>query len=318
MSKVKRSSEREHARRGELLLRAVDNNDLAATKSLIADHAVVNQRVNGVLPLHRAVAQSRIKLVSLLIQAGADPNKPDASGESSLFAVRDFKPAVLLAAAGGDPNITSVFDMTPLMVAASNGQRKAVDALLRINAECDYRNAKGETALMFAAGNAQAGVVTQLLEWGADAKIRDVDGCTALHHAAVKPSRSACEIARLLVASGVDVNIAEKDGETALMVAAYARATNVVRTLITLGADVNLVSDRGLTPLIYATLREDILSVRLLLEAGASAGVCVPTHHPNRLIRGMTPEDLAIESRNSKLVAVLCCHRGHSKHGRKR
>jgi ankyrin repeat protein len=72
---------------------------------------------------------------------------------------------------------------------------------------------------------------------------------------------------REIVESGVNVE-ADWNGDTPLMSAAKAGATNAIRELIALGADIEAAGPDG-TPLAYAAWQGREAAVRLLLELGA-------------------------------------------------
>ena len=76
------------------------------------------------------------------------------------------------------------------------------------------------------------------------------------------------EVKRLIEA-GANVNVVDKDGETALLWASFWRCSNVVKILIEAGADVNAVDNFRYTALHFASLwgRREI--VKMLIEAGA-------------------------------------------------
>ncbi|MEO6366998.1 MAG: ankyrin repeat domain-containing protein, partial [Steroidobacteraceae bacterium] len=161
----------------------------------------------------------------------------------------------------------------------------------------------GQTALMWAAAQSQPGMVRLLISKGARvnerATVRDWQrrvtaegrpkdmnrgGLTPLLYAA----REGCiDCLRALLAKGADIDLADPDGSTALVVALLNRNWDAGMFLIEAGADVNLWDIYGQTPLYVAVdmntlpvgrrielpamdqaTGEDIL--RLLLEKGAN------------------------------------------------
>ena len=59
-------------------------------------------------------------------------------------------------------------------------------------------------------------------------------------------------IVSALVHAGADVNLSRRDGQTALMKAAYDGQITIVNAMLQEGADVNKVDNRGLTALLEA------------------------------------------------------------------
>lgn len=67
-----------------------------------------------------------------------------------------------------------------------------------------------------------------------------------------------------------DVNIADAERRTALILAAAGGHTKVVRWLINRGADVDAADAEGRTALIHAADRGDVKMMQLLLDAAPS------------------------------------------------
>ena len=76
---------------------------------------------------------------------------------------------------------------------------------------------------------------------------------------------------------GMPVNLADAQGNTLLMLAAYHGHAATVRLLAQRGADVDAVNDRGQTPLAAAVFRGDPEVVRELVAAGADPDLGSPS-----------------------------------------
>ncbi|MBI5571182.1 MAG: ankyrin repeat domain-containing protein [Desulfomonile tiedjei] len=80
---------------------------------------------------------------------------------------------------------------------------------------------------------------------------------------------------RELIADGTDINFANLQGVTALMVACQWNRTGVVRFLLTNGADVNVrETQSGLNPLMYACLSGNPQLVSLILRKNPVVDSC--------------------------------------------
>jgi ankyrin repeat protein len=100
-----------------------------------------------------------------------------------------------------------------------------------------------------------------------------------------------------LLQAGTDVNEADANGNTALLVAARMGQAGIVRRLLEAGADVNLANHNGLTSLHMAVLAENVEVTRMLLEKMPQLNRLDPT--------GFTPLSLAVQHDQPKLVHAL-------------
>lgn len=150
---------------------------------------------------YMAAYAGRMDLIQVLIEIGADINKP-------------------IVGTG----------WTPLMIAAAEGHSETVSALIRAGANVNATNALGRTALMFASSKGFAGIVKDLLIHRADPNIVPVDdtGWTALI-AAARTGR--IDVIKALLDHGADVTINDKEGKTALVWAEAQGHADVVRVL---------------------------------------------------------------------------------------
>ena len=180
---------------------AISNNDLKAAKNLYKNFDVninFSEPNFGKTPLSYSAYLGLTKCVNYLLSVSADINKPDGN------------------------------DMTPLMVACSNGQVKGSKIALR------------------------------LIESGADVNyIREDDEMTALKFAvgSCKP-----EVIEALVHTGADVDGPENSEQTALMLAARNNDVESLKILINAGANFTLKCKlpwaEGLTALELAKLEK--------------------------------------------------------------
>ena len=102
---------------------------------------------------------------------------------------------------------------------------------------------------------------------------------------------------RALLGPGVDVNVAQGDGATALHWAAHRNDLTAADLLIGAGANVNAANDLGATPIWLASINGSAPMIERLLEAGAKPNVS--------LASGETPLMAAARSGSVKGVQAL-------------
>ena len=130
----------------------------------------------------------------------------------------DTAKAIALLAGGADVNARGKYSgWTPLMLAARKGDIELLNFLLAngadVNAKSDVQN---RTPLMEAVRNRKIQAVQALLAANPDLDAVDWEGYTVLMFAAVSGQRDVVDV---LLAHGADVNLKNKVGSSALMMA---------------------------------------------------------------------------------------------------
>lgn len=119
------------------------------------------------------------------------------------------------------------------------------------------------------AGNLK--VVEQLLAAGLDVDVTDRFGVTALMAAALW---SRPDVAKYLLDHGADTEIRERYfGCTALIFACLSGTADVLKLLLENGADPNAMDATGRTPLMAASSMNNVEAMRLLLKFRAHVHV---------------------------------------------
>jgi ankyrin repeat protein len=219
-----------------------------------------------------AAAENNGLAVSALLNAGAERDKPEATGE-----------------------------LTALGFAVRADAVDAARALLAAGADASATLPDGTSMLMLAAMNQNYEVGAVLLEHGADPNAA-VDGWTVLHQIARvrrwtrgfnlpgpehRDGLSSLELARKLAAHGADVNVPQtgrEGGTTPFLLATKSLDLPYMRTLLELGADPKLKADDGTTAVMIAagvgqgqgsagaapgSVEEALAALALTLELGA-------------------------------------------------
>lgn len=165
---------------------------------------------------------------------------------------------------------------TPLILAASAGNRDLCEVLIAKGADLEARGQHG-TALYEASIGNYKNVVELLINKGANVNVQGENG-TALHEAAIANLK---DIAELLIKNGANLNVRDKSSYTPLYYAstfAWGGKRNkndwdIARSLVSNGAEVNMKSGSSDTPLHSAALYAPEEIVRLFIDKGANVNV---------------------------------------------
>ncbi|MFF5727498.1 ankyrin repeat domain-containing protein [[Kitasatospora] papulosa] len=87
---------------------------------------------------------------------------------------------------------------------------------------------------------------------------------------------------------GLPVDVQDREGNTALMLAAYHGHTETVRALIGRGADVDLRNARDQSPVAGALFKGEDAIVRALVDAGADLDAGTPSARATAEVFGRT------------------------------
>ena len=317
-----------------LYLAAVAGNRAIMDK-LLKNGVDVNGTVlrHGETPLMFAARTGHPDAVKLLLEAGASVNAKETMRATTalMWAAEQGHAEVvkLLAAAGADVNAHSTIEeakprrgvvykqgenqhtggVTPLVLAARQGNLDAVKVLAEGGADLDKASGDGSTAMVVAIQNGHYHVARYLVEKGADINKANEKGWTPLYLAVkhrnletgtipVPNQNQAFDFIKLLLERDVDVNARvkfnteirngqratwfEEDGATAFVRAALCGDIEVMRMLLAKGADPKIATTDGTTALMaaagvgytegfiqYRSREDSIAAVKLLLELGA-------------------------------------------------
>lgn len=136
--------------------------------------------------------------------------------------------------------------------AVSEGNGEAVQLFLRAGFSPDAHDAQGVPVLSLAIRGRHRSIMNLLLERGADVNVSSEDrGDTPLMEAAV---RGEPEILDELLSCGADLNVVNKNRQTALMLAIGESYIQIAKRLIEAGAEDVGPDELGMTALKYAQL----------------------------------------------------------------
>ncbi len=133
-----------------------------------------------------------------------------------------------------------------------------------------------EDEFLYCAEKGKTDAVKLFLDAGMNPNVKDNDGWTALLFA---EDNNHLETVKTLLAKGADINARDTYGNTALMYASIHGHTDIVQVLLTKDADVNAKTKDGKTALMYAIDQEHDDIVSLLKNAGAIGLISKETRH---------------------------------------
>eukprot|EP01133_Synstelium_polycarpum_P016089 gene16089-19145_t len=272
-------------------------NDAPAALLMLDDR--VNLRIdvnatfdNGCTCAFFAAYHGNVELMTRLIAAGADPNRPEDNG------------------------------VTPLGIACVQGRIHMVDYLL-----ANVSNLDPNTIVAGLCTSCQYGypqIIRRLLGRGIDVNLAlDDEGATALYVATESMKE---EVVILLLSMGANPNIT-RDTYAPLHIATQLRAHSIIERLLKAGARPNVQARDGATPLLIAAQNGDIKSIDILARHKASPNIAMTTdgstplyvacarQHTNSALALMDIEGINVDltMKDGSSVLHLLCQYGNMK-----
>lgn len=233
------------------------------------------------LIMYEAILGEGASMVKALIDAGADVNKEDFTGattlERCLIQNPDFELIKLLVENGADLEHLFQGRLTPLMLAIDEEcDLEIIRYLISANPKMVNISCDGYTPLQYAVRYGFEEVCIVLLENNADPETMygilsggESIEVPILYYEAILGDNLV--IAKALIDAGADVNREDGFGNSALGdCLIYNQDIEMIKLLVESGADLEHVSEYGETPLLCAISEEcDLEIIKYLIDAGA-------------------------------------------------
>ncbi len=311
----------------------------------------VNRRnADGSTPLQWAVYNGDVAEARRLLRAGADVTLANNYGASPMTLAAEVGNAEMLKVlleAGANADSPNPEGQTALLAVARTGNVEAAKVLLDHGATVDAKEKwGGQTALMWASARRHPAMMELLISKGADVNARSIDrdyqrhvtaegrpksldsgGLTPLLYAARENCMACVDV---LLKNKVDIDLADPDSVSPLLVAVMNANWDLAKQLILAGADVNQWDIYGESPLINAidlrtridggrasidapNVTSGLEVITLLLERGADPDMQLFFRPANARgtvqTRGATPLIRAANNGDLEVVKLLLEHK---------
>ena len=340
---------------GVRLIDAVKAGNTQTVSALLKQKTDVNAaEADGSTALHFAAYANNLELARMLLRAGANANAVNRYGVAPLRLAVEAGNAPLVDAllkAGANANVTLPGGESILMTAARTGDPVTIKALLVAGAKVNAAEEnQGQTPLIYAASENHANAVKVLVEGGADVNLKSkplvwpefkfntggmiytLQPVGSWSPAMYAARAGAIDAVRALADAGADLNAADPDGTTPLILAIVNAKFDTAVALLEKGANPNLQDQMGMSALYAAVdmhtlspmmgrpappMRDSIDAVQLaqaLLKKGANPNLqlkkpIIGRHTAfqgdGRLGEGSTPLARAASSADAAMIKVL-------------
>lgn len=242
---------------------------------------------SGMTPLHHAVSARNIESVKKLLAGKADIKAADKAQNSVLhFACRGKDPKAeiitLLLKNGADVNAKDRGGTTPFMLVNSSDtyNPEVISAIFTAKPDINAQNSRGETALMlcirkFTATNPRI-PASMLVIPGIKLDIQDKDGNSAMHIAAAFRINmdKAAYVVDALGEKKANPNLQDKYGRTPLFLAVETDNAQAIGVLLDkFKADPNLKNNDGNCPILFAAQHGNVPLLKALIGKKADLNV---------------------------------------------
>ena len=242
-----------------------------------SDTKIVDDHGYNPITFVAVTGQQNLKVYDLLLKNGSLIKDLNREGANSLLLLsphlKDFSTVRYFTDKG-----LSIFDKdyegnTMISYAARGGNKEIIKNLIELGVDYKTKNKNNGNAFMFAArgfrgSTNKVGFFKFLEKIGIDANIITKENETPLHALAFR--QKDLKVFELFIKKGVDPNIENKDGNTALINAVRSSNVEIAKFLQGYTKNINHKNKEGMSALVYAFRNGDIELSDFLLENGSN------------------------------------------------
>ncbi len=246
---------------------AINNGDIEIAKLLLENKVKIKDEL--LIAIKSPIVESRINIMKLLIENGANINYTDENGFNPLnIAIEsgDMELTKFLITNGANVNSLMQDGVSLIGYAIAQNNMDLLQILIENGANVNYTGGDSwaNTPLQTASRLGLDNVVRILLTRNADINAVDMNGNTALHTAALN---SQLSIVKLLLEKNPNLDIQNKVGNTALHLAVISGNIDIVGELVLKGANTRIRNNDGKYPRDIARANNSAAIFEVLREA---------------------------------------------------
>lgn len=244
------------------------------SEQVLANNIVRDQKLNNDTPtpyenwpaLNVAAWRGRQEIVNILLKTkiqleGLDPENQTPLARAAWQGHSSIVTSLLDA--GASPDYHAPGNASPLTLAIEHARQDIVTALLKARADVNQNTPEGEPVLLFALKTGNQDIALELIRFGANQDI-SFQGYSSLMRAA---ENGMDEVVTLILNLHKEqLNIQNKQGRTALWLAASSGQEISAEKLIASGANIGLADQDGYSPLACAAKGGYERIAKLLLD----------------------------------------------------
>ncbi len=272
---------------------AISKGDYAQVEDIMlrgVDVDIVNNK--GDSPLMTSIRYGKPEIRDLILSLYPDINKPNKIGDSPILLAtkqNDFDSIRILTVSGANLNVKNNYGYTPVLASVSLGSKELARHFIT------YGSTAGINSTNFFKYISKKNLlgIEVFLIGGMNPNVFDSNGNTAL---IIASANGDTKLVSLMIKYKANLNIVNKYGNNALIYSLRKQYPQISKYLIERGADVNVVNKKDETALFWASYHGYYDIAKLLLEKNANPST--------KTKKGHTPYDIA-EKRNQNGILSL-------------